>query len=196
MTYLKEDAGNNVVDLANELEHRVVGEVLEGELALSSVARVGLAEDGVAVTGDDLATLESGPDVVTDSLVGCVLADLGLHAAEPDQNLLVGKTVEGTRKTVQGRGESKEGVGQSGANKLAGVGRHVTALVITVNGDVKTQVLGEVIVITESKHIHVVPCSSVSIPLLSHLQPIADIPTKSRSLLIFGRGFPGLYTLR
>ena len=45
------------------------------------------------------------------------------------------------------------------------VRRCVTALMVTVDGDVKTQVLGEVIVITETKHIHVVPCSSVSIPL-------------------------------
>ena len=43
--------------------------------------------------------------------------------------------------------------------------RSVTALVVTVNGDVKAQVLGEVIVITETKHIHLVACSSVSIPL-------------------------------
>lgn len=101
---LKEDVRDDLVDLANELEHGVIGEVLEGKLALSSVTRVlmyqytqtvethGLAEDGVAVTGDDLATLEGRPDVLGNLLVGRRLSDLGLHLLDPAEDLLVGET--------------------------------------------------------------------------------------------------------
>jgi hypothetical protein len=61
LAVLGENTGGDLVDLADELEHWVVGKVLLGELALGDVAGVGLAEDGVAVTGDDLASLEGGP---------------------------------------------------------------------------------------------------------------------------------------
>ena len=147
----EEDLGSDVVDLADELEHLVVGEVLESELALSSVARIGLAEDGVAVTGNDLAGLEGAPDVLTDSLIGGVLADLGLHLLQPDEDLLVGKTVERTSETVEGGGIGKEGVGEGGADELAGVGRDVATFVVRVDGDVETHELNEGLVVTEAE---------------------------------------------
>lgn len=89
---LKKDVRDDVVDLADELEERVLGEVLESELALSSVAGVGLAQDGVAIAGNDLAALESGPDVFLDGLIGSIGADLVLHLLEPDEHFLVGQT--------------------------------------------------------------------------------------------------------
>ena len=55
---LEEDTGDDVVHLVDKLEHLVVGEVLERELALRHVARIRLAEDSVAVAGHDLAALE------------------------------------------------------------------------------------------------------------------------------------------
>jgi len=103
---LEENVGDNLVDLANELEERVIRQVLEGEFTLGSVSRVlrvregylgwkiaySLSEDGVAVTGDDLAALEGGPNVLGDLLVGSTLTDLRSHLLDPSEDLLVGKT--------------------------------------------------------------------------------------------------------
>ena len=150
---LEEDARDDVVDLVDELEERVFGEVLESELALRHVARVGLAEDGVAVAGHDLATLERRPNVFTHRLVGCVLADLGLHLAQPDEHLLVGKTVEGAGETIQGGTEREEGVRERGADELAGVRRDVTALVVGVDGDVETHELNELGLVGKAKEV-------------------------------------------
>lgn len=47
----------------------------------------------MAVTGDDLARLEGGPDVLGDLLVRRSLADLGAHLLEPSEDLLVGEAV-------------------------------------------------------------------------------------------------------
>ena len=73
---LHEDRGHDGVELADQLEHLVLGQVLEGELALAGVARVGLPEDGVAVAGHDLAGLEQAPDVVLQLVVGRVEANV------------------------------------------------------------------------------------------------------------------------
>ena len=45
---------DNHVQVGHELEHLVVGQVLEGELALAGVTGVGLTENGMTVTGDNL----------------------------------------------------------------------------------------------------------------------------------------------
>lgn len=52
------------------------------------------------VARDDLATFECRPDIGFDGVVCGVFADLGLHFAEPEEDFLVGETVEGTGKTV------------------------------------------------------------------------------------------------
>jgi hypothetical protein len=85
-----ENTRRDLVDLADELEHWVVGEMLLRELALGDVAGVGLAEHGVAVAGDDLAGLEGGPQVVGDGLVAQVVANGLLHLGEPVEDFLVG----------------------------------------------------------------------------------------------------------
>ena len=128
---LEKDVRNKVVDLANKLEEGVVGEVLQGKLALSGVTGISLTEDGVTVTGNDLTTLEGRPDVLLDGLIGSVLTDLGLHLAQPDKDFLVGKTVKGTSETVQGGSKGEEGVGESRADELAGVGGDIATLVVT-----------------------------------------------------------------
>jgi hypothetical protein len=110
---LKEDTRNNLVDLADQLEQLVVREVLEGELALSGVPGVRLAEDGVSITGHDLTTLKGRPHILPDSLVGRVLANLRLHLLEPEENFLVGKAVERASKTVQRGAERKERIRES-----------------------------------------------------------------------------------
>lgn len=111
--------------------------MLKSKLALGSVTRIGLSQDGMTITRHDLAGLESGPDVVLDLLVGRFFTDLVLHLAEPDENLLVGETVKRASKTTEGGTIGKERIRQSGTDKLAGMGGDITALMITeckVNG--------------------------------------------------------------
>jgi len=56
----------------------------------------------VTVTGDDLATLEGGPNVLGDLLVGSILTNLVSHLLDPSEDLLVGKTMISDR-TLQAK---------------------------------------------------------------------------------------------
>jgi hypothetical protein len=125
--------------------------VLKSELALADVAGVGLAEDGVAVTGNDTARLEGVPKVLGDVLVRKVRADGLLHLGEPVEDLLVGKTVERAGKTVEASGERKVGGAEGRADEVSGVGRNVATLVVGVDGQVKTHELNEVLVLSEAE---------------------------------------------
>ena len=131
ITHLQENTGNNVVNLADKLEHGVFRKVLEGELPLSSVAGIGLTKDSMAIARNDLATFEGRPDVLLHGVVGRVLAELGLHLAQPEEDLLVGEAVERAGETVQGSTEGEEGVGEGRADELAGVGGDIATLVVT-----------------------------------------------------------------
>jgi len=102
LTVLGQDTGNNVVQLANETEEGIVGQMLKSELTLSHVTGIGLTENGVTETGDNLTTLQSSPDVVLDGLLISVDTDLILHLESPTQDFLVGKTVERSSKTIKG----------------------------------------------------------------------------------------------
>ena len=62
-----------LVDGLDHLEELIIRQVLQGELALARVARVGLAEDRVAVARDDALGVEGVPRVLGDS----VSVDLG-----------------------------------------------------------------------------------------------------------------------
>lgn len=151
LAVLGENAGSDLVDLADELEHGVVGQVLLGELALGDVAGVGLAEDGVAITGDDLTGLEGGPEVVLDGLVAEVVANGLLHSLEPDKHLLVGETVERTGKTIETSSQGEVGGAESGTNQVGGVCADVATLVVGVDGKVETHQLNEVLVVGEAE---------------------------------------------
>lgn len=129
---LEEDVRHDLVDLADEAEEVVVGEVLQRELALRRVPRVRLPQHGVAVAGHDLAALERRPDVLPDRLVRWVGADLGLHLAQPEEYLLVCEAVERAGEAVQRRAEREEGVGERRADELAGVRGDVATLVVAV----------------------------------------------------------------
>ena len=74
LALLGEHARSHLVDHVDQLEERIVGQVLEAELHLRGVARIGLAQHGVAVAGDDLASLESLPGKLGDGLVVHLLA--------------------------------------------------------------------------------------------------------------------------
>jgi len=90
LAVLGQDTRGDLVHLADQLEHRVIRQLAESELALGSVARVSLTEDGVAVAGHDLARVQGLPQVVPDGLVAEVVANGLLHLGEPVQHLLVG----------------------------------------------------------------------------------------------------------
>ena len=111
----------------------------------------GLPEDGVSVSGNN-SSLEGLLDVGLDGSVGSILTDLGLHAADPKEDLLVGESVEGTSESVHGSGVGEERVGEGGSDKVTSVGGNVTSLVIGVEGKVESHELTELLVVTESEN--------------------------------------------
>ena len=94
LAVLGEDGGDELVELGGELDQGVLGEVAEGELALAGVPGVGLAEDSVAVAGDDAARVEGGPEVGVDVLVCIAGRDGVLHLEDPAEDLLGGEATE------------------------------------------------------------------------------------------------------
>lgn len=50
LALLQEHVGHDLVELGHQLEHGIVGQVLQGKLALAGVTRIGLPQDGVAIT--------------------------------------------------------------------------------------------------------------------------------------------------
>lgn len=151
LAVLGQDTRSDLVDLADQVEHRVIRQLAEGKLALRNVARVGLTEDGVTVSGDDLAGVEGGPQVVLDGLVTQVVANRRLHLGEPVQDLLVGQSVERTSQSVETSGEGEHGGAQGATNKVGSVSADVTTLVVGVDGQVETHQLNEVAVAAEAK---------------------------------------------
>lgn len=49
LALLQKHIGHNLVELGHHLEHGVIGQVLQGKLALTGVTWVGLPQDGMAV---------------------------------------------------------------------------------------------------------------------------------------------------
>mmetsp|Transcript_7078 Transcript_7078/g.21611 ORF Transcript_7078/g.21611 Transcript_7078/m.21611 type:complete len:462 (+) Transcript_7078:264-1649(+) len=146
LAVLGEDGGHDRVDSVDDLEEGVVRHVLDGEVALAGVAGVGLAEDGVAVAGDDLAGLEGVPGEGGDGVLVDFLAlgvELGLEVLDPAEDLLVGEAVEGTGERVESGDVGEVGVGEGGADEVRGVGRGVAALVVGVDDQVEAHELVE-----------------------------------------------------
>jgi hypothetical protein len=151
------------------------------ELALGHVTGVSLAEDGVTVARNDATSVESRPKVVSDGLVAEVITDDLLHLGEPVEDLLVGKTVQGTGKTVETSRERQEGRAEGTADKVGGVGADVATLVVSVDGQVKTHELNEVGVLAEAKLVGEV--EGVILVLLdgSDLSALEDVLVDARS---------------
>lgn len=51
---LQQNWGYNLVDLGNQLEHGIIGQMLESKFALHRVTGISLAEDSVAITRHNL----------------------------------------------------------------------------------------------------------------------------------------------
>ena len=79
-----QNIGHDLVDGVDNLEQLIIGHVLEPEFALASVARIGLAQNGVSVSWNDLFGVEGVPSefgdgvgVVTRLLYGTITATRG-----------------------------------------------------------------------------------------------------------------------
>jgi hypothetical protein len=143
LAVLGQDAWGDLVDGGDQVEEVIVRHVLEGKLSLSGVSWVGLSQDGMTVTWDNTAGLKGVPKIGLDVLLGDIRANLGLHLQDPFKNLLVGLAVERTSQTVQTSSNGKEWRGEGRADQVGGVGRHVAALVVRVDGQVQTHELLE-----------------------------------------------------
>jgi hypothetical protein len=134
----EESWGTYFVNLGDELEQGIVGEVLEGELALACVARVSLAEHGVPESGNDATCVESFPDDFGQTLVAYFLvSQLMFEFSNPCEHFLVGESVEGSGETVETSREGDVGVGESAADEVSGVCGDVSSLVVTVDHEVE-----------------------------------------------------------
>lgn len=141
----------NLVNLADELEHWVIGQVLLGEGSLGHITGVGLPENGMAISRDDLAGLESGPQVVGNGLVAEIIANGSFHLSEPVQYFLVGKAVERTSETIETSSKREHRRAEGASYQVSGVGTDVAALVVSVDGEVQSHQLNEVLVLTKAK---------------------------------------------
>ena len=141
---LGQDTWSNLVDLADKLEHGVVGQFAERKFALRHISWISLAENSVAVTRHDTATVESVPEVFGDVRVAEIIADCLLHLGEPVQDLLVGQPVERTSQTVETGSKRQHGGAQSATNQVSRVRADITTLVVGVDGQVQAHQLNEV----------------------------------------------------
>lgn len=148
---LGQNTWGNLVDLADQFEHWIVGQVLLSECSLGHVAGVSLAENGVAISGNDLAGLKRGPQVISDGLIAEIVPNRSLHLREPVQHFLVGETVEGTSETIETSGQGEHRRAESASNKVGSVGTDIAALVVSVDGEVQSHQLDEVLVLAKAK---------------------------------------------
>lgn len=107
-----EDARHDVVQLLDESEEGVVGQVLEGEFLLGGVARIGLPQHSVAVTGDHLARVQDVPELLLQFLVVDVLPPKLLPQLQDEaQHLLIGQAMQRPSETGHTACEGKIRIG-------------------------------------------------------------------------------------
>lgn len=108
----------NISVLENKLDSRVVANVrtLGSELDESIKAGIGLAQNSVAVTGNDTTRVKNRPKVVLDVLISVVLGDGLLLVKDEAEHLLGSKTMQGASKTLKTSRVGKVRIRQSRAN--------------------------------------------------------------------------------
>mmetsp|Transcript_140715 Transcript_140715/g.449849 ORF Transcript_140715/g.449849 Transcript_140715/m.449849 type:complete len:205 (+) Transcript_140715:523-1137(+) len=137
----------------DEVEERVVLAMLEGELALEHVPRVGLPKHCMAEARNHLAGLEGLLDVVDDELLSDLLvSQLFLHFQEPAKALLIGQPVQRARKTAEARGPRVVGVAEGRAYEVSGVRGDVAALMVRMQHQVQAGALLELLAVVHAKH--------------------------------------------
>lgn len=97
----------------------------------------------MAVARNDLAALERVPDEVFELVVAGVVADLAPELLQPDEDFLVGQSVEGSGEAVESGGEGEVRVGKGGSDEVGRVGGDVASFVVGVDGQVESQELDE-----------------------------------------------------
>ena len=99
-------AGHHRVDGIYDLEERIVGHVLQSELALARVSRIGLAQHRVAITGHDLLRVQRLPREFGNRIsvhLLPLLREFVLQRLYPLEYLLIRESVEGAGEGVQSR---------------------------------------------------------------------------------------------
>ena len=144
---LGEHARHHLVQLRDELELGVVGQVLERELALARVPRVRLAQHGVAVPGHDAPRLERVPHKLRHALRGDIRPNVALDFVQPLEHLLVGEAVQRPGEPVHARGERGVRVGERRTHQVRRVRGHVASLVVAVDGHVQAHQLLRALVV-------------------------------------------------
>ena len=93
LAVLHQDAGGDLAVHLDQLEERGGGDggTAAGVGHQGVEAGIGLAEHGVAVTGDDTAAVEGRPEVVLDAGGGGGGADVLLHLEDPAEDFLSGE---------------------------------------------------------------------------------------------------------
>mmetsp|Transcript_733 Transcript_733/g.1760 ORF Transcript_733/g.1760 Transcript_733/m.1760 type:complete len:424 (+) Transcript_733:332-1603(+) len=143
---LGENSGHDLINGVDDFEERIVRHVFQSEFPLAGVPRVGFAQHGVSVSGNDLFGVQGLPGKFRDGLGVDLLAlglEFGLQGLDPLEDFLVGQAVERSGKGVQAGGVGEVGVGEGGSDEVGGVGAGVAALVIGVDAEVEAHELVE-----------------------------------------------------
>jgi len=136
LAVLRQDTWSDLVDLADEVEHGIIGELAKSKFALRDVTRIGLAENCVAIARDDTTAVQGLPQVVGDLLVAEIVTNVLLHLGEPIQDFLVGQAVERSSETIETGRERQHGRAQGTTDQVSGVCADVSTLMIGVDGQV------------------------------------------------------------
>lgn len=150
---LGQDTRSNLVDLAHKLEQRIFWQLAEGEFSLGDVAGIGLAKNGVTISGNHTARIEGGPQVIGDGLVTEIAPDGLLHLGEPEQDFLVGQSVQRPGQSVETCSQRQERRAQSTADQMGGVGADIATFVVTVDGQIQTHQLNKVGILAKAETI-------------------------------------------
>lgn len=152
LSVLGKDWWGDFVDLRDELEEWIVGQVLKSELTLACVTRIGLSEHGMSESRDDLARVEGIPQsLLYDFERDVTVSELLLECQSPAEDFLVGKSVKGTSETVHSRSKGKIRIRESATDEVSGVGADVATFVIAVDDQVEAHQFVEVLVV-ETEH--------------------------------------------
>mmetsp|Transcript_3809 Transcript_3809/g.8210 ORF Transcript_3809/g.8210 Transcript_3809/m.8210 type:complete len:398 (+) Transcript_3809:440-1633(+) len=139
-----QDIRHDLVNGVDNLEQFVIGHVLHSKISLACVSRIGLSQNGVAVSGDNLLGVQSFPSKFGNSF-GCDFLSFGfkfgLEVLNPLEDFLVGQTVKRSGKCVQSTGIGKVRIRKGGSNQMSSVCRCVSSLVIGVDTKVQSHKL-------------------------------------------------------
>mmetsp|Transcript_16815 Transcript_16815/g.28950 ORF Transcript_16815/g.28950 Transcript_16815/m.28950 type:complete len:428 (+) Transcript_16815:215-1498(+) len=154
LSVLGQNTGHEMVNGIDDFEKRVIGHVLQSELALAGVPRVRLTKDGVSVARNDLFGIERLPREFGNGVgihLLALLLELGLQRLDPLEDLLVGESVEGSGEGVESGGVGEVGIREGGSDKVGGVRGGISSLVIGVDAEVESHEFVEAGIVV-SKH--------------------------------------------